>query len=83
MSLYLDGVPFTPETGKSYLNLNGKNYRCVAGLEEDETFGTGCAWFVSEAGWYFKAMHCMRYPDGCIDWGYSAHGHFIDEGAGA
>ena len=28
MSLYTDGVPFTPETGKSYRNINGRTYRC-------------------------------------------------------
>ena len=83
MSLYLDGVPFTPETGKSYRNTNGTTYRCVAGLEDGDTYATNCAWMVSPAGWAFKAMHCMRYPDGCIDWGYSVHGHFIGEGAKA
>ena len=83
MSLYLDGVPFTPETGKSYRNINGRTYRCVAGLEDGDTYGTDCAWFESGTGWCFKAMHCRKYPDGCIDWGYSVHGHFIGEGAEA
>ena len=81
MSLYLDGVPFTPETGKSYLNLNGTTYRCVAGLEDGDTYATNCAWMVSPAGWAFKAMYCMKYPDGSIDWGQSLYGHFISEQA--
>ena len=82
MSLYIDGVPFTPETGKSYRNINGKTYRCVVGADGDE-YQTGCAWFTSEAGWCFKAMHCQKFPDGFIDWGYSVHGHFIYEEAKA
>lgn len=80
MSLYTDSVPFTPETGKSYLNLNGTTYRCVAGLEDGDTYATNCAWMVSPAGWAFKAMYCMKYPDGCIDWGQSLYGHFINDG---
>lgn len=80
MSLYTDGKPFTPETGKHYRNTNGLIYRCVVGMEGDE-FQTGCAWMVSPAGWYFKAMHCTRYPDGSIDWGHSLYGHFIENPA--
>lgn len=79
MSLYTDGVPFTPETGKNYLNLNGTTYRCVAGLEDGDTYATNCAWMVSPAGWAFKAMYCMKYPDGSIDWGQSLYGHFIND----
>lgn len=79
MSLYTDGKPFTPETGKSYRNTNGTTYRCTAGLEYGDTYGTGCAWMVSPAGWAFKAMHCVEYPDGTIDWGHSLYGHFINE----
>lgn len=77
MSLYNDGVAFTPETGKSYRNTNGTVYRCTVGADGDE-YRTGCAWFVSPAGWCFKAMNCQRYPDGSIDWGHSLHGHFLD-----
>ena len=80
MSLYTDGVPFTPETGKSYRNTNGTTYRCVVGLEDGDTYATNCAWMVSPAGWAFKAMNCMRYPDGSIDWGHSLYGHFINDG---
>lgn len=79
MSLYTDGVPFTPETGKSYRNINGRTYRCVAGLEDGDTYATNCAWMVSPAGWAFKAMYCMKYPDGSIDWGQSLYGHFIND----
>lgn len=82
MNLYLDGVPFTPETGKAYRNINGRTYRCVVGPDGDE-YQTGCAWFENGTGLYFKAMHCMRYPDGCIDWGYSVHWQYIGEGAEA
>ena len=83
MSLYTDGVPFTPETGKSYRNTNGTIYRCTAGLEPGDTYATNCAWMVSPAGWAFKAMNCMRYADGSIDWGHSLYGHFIREGTEA
>ncbi len=80
MSLYIDGTPFTPETGKSYKNTNGTVYQCVAGLEDGDTYATNCAWMVSPAGWAFKAMNCMRYPDGSIDWSHSLYGHFINDG---
>ena len=82
MSLYADGREFTPKTGESYRNTNGTTYRCVIGADGDE-YQTGCAWFVSPAGWCFKAMHCKVYPDGSIDWGHSLYGHFIQEGTEA
>lgn len=78
MNRYTDGVFFTPEIGKSYRNINGTTYRCTAGPDDGDTYDTNCAWMVSPAGWAFKAMHCMRYPDGRIDWGYSVDGHFIN-----
>lgn len=70
-------VPFTPVTGEYYKNVNGIEYECRVGLLDGE-FDDGTAWFVSPAGWAFKACDCVRYPDGSIEWGYSKYGHFID-----
>jgi len=73
----IDAVGFTPETGKSYENINGITYECRVGLMEEE-FDDGTAWFVSPEGWAFKAIGCWLYPDGRIEWDYSIHGHWID-----
>ena len=78
MSIYPDGVPFTPVTGQSYQNINGTTYRCVAGADGDQ-YQTGNGWFISPAGWCFKAKNCEIYPDGTISWGHSIFGHFIDK----
>lgn len=73
---YKDGIPFTPETGKRYRNLNGTVYECRAG-KEGRSWDDHSAWMVSPAGWAFKAENVMIYPDGCIEWAHSLHGHFI------
>jgi len=73
----LDAKGFTPETGKSYENINGITYECRVG-KMGEDFDDGSAWFVSPAGWAFKAIGCMMHPDGLIEWDYSIHGHWID-----
>ena len=77
MNLFNDGRHFTPETGKRYTNVNGTVYECRAGLQED-LFDDGTAWFVSPKGWAFKAINCVMYPDGTIEWDYSKHGHWIN-----
>ena len=78
MNLFGDGKAFTPETGKRYRNVNGTTYECRLGLLDGE-FDDGTAWFVSPAGYAFKAIGCILYPDGTIEWDYSKYGHFIQE----
>ena len=72
-----DRDTFTPETGKHYRNRNGIPYECRVG-RMGEDFDDGTAWFVSPAGWAFKAIGCSMYTDGTIEWDYSVHGHWID-----
>ena len=72
-----DAIPFTPETGKRYRNQNGVEYECRAG-KEGKHWDDHSAWFVSPKGWAFKAISCVIFPDGSIEWAHSLYGHFIN-----
>ena len=79
MSIYSDGIPFTPETGRHYRHINGIVYECRAGRDPDGSYDTGNAWMVSPDGVAFKAVQCRYFPDGSIDWAYILYEHIINQ----
>ena len=60
-----------PAAGRSYLNRNGRTYRCVRRIDSET------AVMVRELdGWTLVAHRVRQYTDGTIEWDQSTDGHW-------
>lgn len=81
----MEGKYFVPVVGQTYLNRNGREYRCTGNIpyESDAqeqrivSMGdhTACLERVKD-GWSLIAHGVILYEDGTIEWNYSTGGHF-------
>lgn len=62
------------ETGKTYKNRNGSDYRCL-GIDNIEN----PIMQHTTSKWTFTAHKIKMYPDGTIEWAYSTGGKFMPE----